>query len=296
MPSNTLSGISLDVIADKTLDVLSSRFFEFSQFTRDFSDDIKEKGESVKTRIPGSVAAVNLDNGFVAQNSATTEKTILLNQYRGYVVGLKDKEVSYAGNLEWLENILIKPAINATIKKVCDDVLALVTSTAFPAALTVTATDFDSDDLSTAAATLSNNKVPKSLRSALIGFDYFSSLQKDTLHITPANAYGSPEAIQNHDARLVHGIGVTGYEGIPNNGENLTGFVCHPSALLIAARTPALPTGPRVESANRVTEQGLPIQIRRWYSRNLGLYKMSIGILYGVQTGNASSLVRIKSS
>ncbi len=188
MPSNTLSGISLDVIADKTLDVLSSRFFEFSQFTRDFSDDIKEKGESVKTRIPGSVAAVNLDNGFVAQNSVTTEKTILLNQYRGYVVGLKDKEVSYAGNLEWLENILIKPAINATIKKVCDDVLALVTSAAFPAALTVTATDFDSDDLSTAAATLSNNKVPKSLRSALIGFDYFSAGPPSPVDITPSPA------------------------------------------------------------------------------------------------------------
>lgn len=296
MPSNTLSGISLDAIADKTLDVLSSRFFELSRFTRDFSTDIKDKGASVKTRLPGSVSAVNLDSGYTAQNSSTTEKTITLSEYRGYVIGLKDKEVSFAKSVEWLENILIKPAVEATVRKVVDDLLSLVTASSFTNAITVTAQNFDSDNLADAAATLSNNKVGKSLRSALVGFDYFSSLQKDEVHITPAKAYGGPQAIQDHDAHMIHGIDVTGYEGIPANNESLEGIIAHPSALLIAARTPALPPGPRVDSVNRITEHGLPLQFRHWYSRNLGLHKISVSVLYGTSVGLGDSLIRIKSA
>lgn len=296
MPNNTLSGISLNAIADKTLDVLSSRFFELSRFTRDFSTDIREKGSSVKTRLPGSVSAVNLDSGYVAQNSSTTEKIITLSEYRGYVIGLKDKEVSFAKSVEWLENILIKPAVEATVRKVVDDLLALVTALNFTNAITVTAQNFDSDDLADAASTLSSNKVGKALRSGLVGFDYFSSLQKDALHVTPAFAYGGADAIRDHDAHMIHGIDVTGYESIPDNGEFLKGFVAHPSALLIAARTPALPPGPRVDSVNRITEHGLPLQFRHWYSRNLGLHKISVSVLYGVSVGLGNSLIRIKSA
>ena len=295
MPSNTLSGINLSSIADQTLEKLSSRFFILNRFARDFSTDIRDRGASVKTRIPGSVSAVNLNNGYTAQNSSTTEKVITLSNYQGYVVGLKDKEVSLAKSYEFIERILIGPAIEATVKKLCDDLLALVTAANFPSSITVSSSSFDADNLADAASTLSTNKVGKSLRSALIGYDYESTLMKDVL-ISNASSYASPEPIQDHTVRSVHGIGVTGYEGIPSNGENLEGIICHPSALIIAARTPALPIGPRVEAVNRVTEHGLPIQFRRSYDRNNGLHKLSVGVLYGISTGVSNSLIRLKSS
>merc|ERR1711916_389014 len=108
-----------------------------------------------------------------------------------------------------------------------------------------------------------------------------ASLQKDAA-IQDASSYGSPDAIREHSAGLVHGFGVIEYTAIPTNSENLAGFVCHPSALLIAARQVADPNNPLVKTLNTVEPvTGLPLQFRYWYDRNNGKYMVSIGLLYG---------------
>ena len=60
MPTNTLNGINLAQIAESTLDYMSYEFAPLNAITRDFSEDIAQQGESVTTRVPASVSAVDL--------------------------------------------------------------------------------------------------------------------------------------------------------------------------------------------------------------------------------------------
>jgi len=294
--ANTLGGINLAAIAEQTLDYLGSQFFMLSAFTRDFSQDIRNKGASVTTRIPSSATVQDLSSGYSASDVTSTAKTVTLSNFKGFVTGFTDKEASLSGSVDWLQRVFVEPAVEATCKAVADDLLALVTNANFSANSVITAANFDSDDLADLAGALTTLKVPKSLRSALISPSYNASLQKDAM-IQDASAYGSSDAVREHAAGMIHGFGINEYESIPTNSENLAGFVCHPSALLIAARTVAPPLSPRVQFLNTVDPKtGIPLQFRAWYDRDGGLYKFSVGLLYGVAVGNGSALKRILSA
>jgi hypothetical protein len=294
--ANTLGGVNLAAIAEQTLDYLGSNFFHLSAFVRDFSTEINQEGQSVTTRVPSSVTTQDLSDGYDVQDVTSTAKAITLSNFKGHVHGFTDLEVSKAGNEGWLQRVFVEPAVEATVKTVMDDLLALVTNANFSANSVITAANFDSDDLADMAGALSTAKVPKSVRSALLPPTYNASLQKDAA-IQDAAAYGTPEAIRDHSAGFIHGFGINEYQDIPTNSENLMGFVCHPSALLIAARQVANPLSPRVQVINAVEPKtGLPLQFRSWYERDLGQYKTSMGLLYGVSVGNATALKRILSA
>jgi len=294
--ANTLGGINLAKIAEQTLDYLGREFFQIAAFTRNFSQDIKDESETVTTRVPSSVTIQDLSSGYSPADVTTTANTITLNKFKGHVRAFTDLEISKARNEQWLQRMFVEPAIEATVKAVMDDAMALVLDANYSANTTITAANFDSDDLADLAADMTTAKVSKSLRAAILGASYVASLQKDAM-IQDAEAYGDNSAIRDHNARLVHGFNVIEYTGIPANGENLAGFVCHPSALIIAARTIAPPVSPIVEVINSVEPvTGLPLQFRRWYDANAGKSIFSVGLLYGVSVGNAAALKRIKSA
>lgn len=294
--ANTLGGINLAAIAEQTLDYLGREFVPLSGFTRNFSQDIVDRGESVTTRVPSSVTAQDLSSGYSTTDVTSTAKTVTLSNFKGFCYGFTDAEASKAGDEDWLQRIFVSPAVEATAEAVMDDLLALVTNTNFSASQTITAANFDSDDLADLAADLTTAKVPKSVRSAMIAPTYNASLQKDAA-IQDASAYGAASAIREHSAGRIHGFTIHEYSDIPTNSENLASFVCHPSALIIAARQPATPQSPRLQVMNTVEPvTGLPLQWRAWYDRDGGEYKVSVGLLYGVAVGNGAALKRITSA
>lgn len=294
--SNTLNGINLAQIAQGTLDYLSYEFHPLRAFTRDFSDDIAAKGESVTTRVPSSATVQDLSSGYTASDVTSTAKTITLNKFYGFVYGFTDAEVSKAGNLDWLQGIFMAPALEATLNKVMDDLLALVVNATFSANEVITAANFDVDQIADLAADLSTSKVPKSERALLLPPTYYASIQKDAI-VQDASSYAGSDAVREHSARRVHGFNLYEYSDIPTNSENLAAIALHPSALLLAARQPATPSDPGLQVEN-VTDPstGLPLQFRSWYDPDAGVYKVSMGVLYGVAAGNAAALKRIKSA
>lgn len=294
--ANTLNGINLAQIAQGTLDYLSYEFHPLRAFTRDFSEDIATKGESVTTRVPSGVTAQDLSSGYSATDVTSTAKTITLSNFQGFVYGFTDAEVSKAGNLDWLQGVFMAPALEATLNKVMDDLLALVLNATFSANEVITAANFDVDEIADLAADLSTAKVPKSERALLLPPTYYASIQKDTV-VQDASSYNGPDAVREHAARRIHGFNVYEYSDIPTNSENLAAIALHPSALLLAARQPATPSDPGLQVEN-VTDPttGLPLQFRSWYDPDSGVYKVSMGVLYGVAAGNATALKRIKSA
>ena len=86
------------------------------------------------------------------------------------------------------------------------------------------------------------------------------------------------------------------YSDIPDNSENLEGFVCGKEALIIAARQPALPENwaGAVESVQD-PDTGITIQLRNWYEAKDGAQFLTATLMYGVAAGT-DSLKRILSA
>lgn len=292
---NTLGGINLAQIAEETLLTLENRMFMLDMFTTDFSSDIVRKGESVSTRVATAMTAVNVANGYTAQDVTSTVKTVTLNCEYGFPMAFLDGEVSKAGDINWLRSVFIRPAVNSVLRQVVANVLALVTNASFTAYNTIAAANFTYSNVVDfdAQMDVSNALQPRSL---LISPLYAATLRKDTL-VAGMDAGGNRDLIAAGRLGSIAGFNVVTYNTIPNNNENLAGIACAPQALLIAARQPALPSFFSGEVLN-VTEPttGLPLQFRQWYDANNKRHYISVEAFYGVAVGVAANLRCIRTA
>jgi hypothetical protein len=294
--ANTLGGINIAQIAEQSLDYLSTQFHPLRAFARDFSTDISGAGESVTTRVPASMTAVDLSSGYTAQDVSSSAVTCTLNKFKGHSAAYTDMEVSKAGNFDWLSSVFLAPALEVTLDAVMDDLLALVLNANYSANEVITAANFDVDEVADLAADLTTAKVPKSERALILPPAYYASIQKDAI-VQDASSYGTTAGVQENAAQRVHGFSLYEYTGIPANGENLAAIALHPSALVLAARQPAAPSDGSVQVADiQDPTTGLPIQLRTWYDNTAGKHYLSMGVLYGVAVGNGAALKRIKSA
>lgn len=286
------SGVYLEAVSEQMLDLLSSNFFAFSLVSRNFSTEVRERGDGVTTRVPASVSVDDFTTGYAATGLTTTAIDISLNKHKGFSMSFSDLEISKLKSPTILERTFLRPAIDATARGVADDLLGLITPAAFSASQVRTAANFDSDDLADAASTLTTNGCPRSLRTVMLNPSYTASLSKDG-GIIDASAYGTAQPIQDGELSTIHGFGVAEYQDIPT-GNNLQGFYCHPSALCIAARQISRPTYGNVEIIDNVEQRtGLPFQTRKFYNPTQGRWYLTVGILYGCSIGNQNALIRI---
>lgn len=295
--SNTLNGINLAKIANKSLDFMGRAFMPLRSFHRDFGDDLQAQGASVTTRVPTAVVAVDVSNGYTAQDVATTPITITLDQNKGFPWGLKDSEVyKAANNFDWLMKIFVQPATESVLKAMLDYSFGLVLASNFATFVTKTAAQWDADAMADASVTLSMNKAPKTERTAILLPTYYGNVAKDAV-VEQVNTSGSSDALREMRINRIRGFESYDYTDIPDNGQNLAGICCHPSALCLAARPQITPpdfTG-RIENIIEPVT-GLPLQWRIWYDHNAKKTMISVEALFGVSVGNGSALVRIKSA
>jgi hypothetical protein len=297
MPTNTLGGVNLAALAERSLDTLVDVLPRLQVFSTDFSADIATAGESVSTRVATQPSSASLATGYAtnAQNSTTTAKTVTLGAVTGSVLGFNDAEWSKS-NIN-LYDIFIKPGINAVANDMIDDALALITSANFStAAFTGASAGFDEDDVADIGKVLTDAKVPKGNRSMVLSTAYYNALLKrDAVKL--AYAIGGTEAIRQGVIPNISGFQVMEYTDIPSNSENLVGFACSPQGIIIAARSPAVPANFPGEIMD-VTEpdSGFTLQLRKWYSADDGQYYLSMAAMWGVAVGVAGNLKRIVSA
>lgn len=295
--ANTLNGINLAKIANKSLDFMARQFLPLRAFHRDFSADIKDQGESITTRVAGAVSAVDVSSGYTAQDVSSTAITVTLNKNKGFPMGFTDAELYKAANdFNWLLGIFIEPATESVLKAMLDDSFALVLAANFSSAATVTASNYDADDLADNGVTLSTNKAPKMERAAIFKPTYYGALIKDSV-VEDASASGSTEALKEAKITRCRGFNIFEYTDIPANGESLEGVALHPSALALAARSMVTPPDFKGRIENVIEPvTGLPLQWRQWYEAKEKKTYVSVEALYGVSKGNGAALVRIKSA
>lgn len=297
MATNTLNGVNLTKISQISLDVLTTEGVPLSAFTTDFSADALPKGETVTTRFATVPSTQDFDSSKATSNSATTARSVTLNDYRGVSIGFKDTEITYSP--VQLADLFVRPAISALIDYVINSVLTNVTNAnGFTDVETVAAASFDADTVADLAEGLSTRKVPKGNRTLLIKPTYMASLTKDNSVQAASDGPAGTDPIRLNRLPMLHGFNVLEYNGtIPANSENMEGLAAGQQGLIIAARQVVEPpSGTWYGNVENITDPstGLPIQIREYYDGTELRYEFST--LFGSAIGIPDYITRIASA
>ena len=183
---------------------------------------------------------------------------------------------------------------------VVNDVLSLVLAATFTeTAVTSQASAFDSDDVATLKGAADLLNWPASGRSLMLNSAYDVNLLKDTA-VKNAMAFGDNSPIREGRIPRLVGFDYFPDSRIPNNGENLEGFICFKSALLVAF-SPIGPTPEVRANLSRyevVTEPttGATFEYRLWGDPDKDTSKEIIEANYGRLAGEAKALKRIVSA
>lgn len=284
MATNTISGANLASIAEETLPHLQSCFAPLAGIVTDFSDDVAQAGASVTTRYATKPSAVDLSSGYTSQNTTLTAATVSLDTFYGFVYGFKDDERSKSSI--HLNDTFISPAVQALGDKVFGDIWNLVTAANFATNSTVTAANFDRDDVVDLAVSLTDTlKAPKIGRTIWADPSHYGALVKT---LNSAEIPGMTAEKMEGAVPRVSGFDIYESDLCDDNGENLAAFAFHKSALIMAGRSVdtelAAQAGVEVENVV-IPGLNLPVQFRRWYDPTLGELKYSVGLLYGVAKG-----------
>ena len=285
MATNTIAGVNLAQIAEESLPALTSMLQPLSALVTDFSSDVGSEGASVTTRYPTKPTAVDLSSGYTSQNTAMTAATITLDTFYGFVYGFKDVERSKSSIR--LNDLFVEPSLNALGDKIFGDIWNLITAANFATATSaITAANFDRDGLIDLGQTLTETKkAPRTGRSVWMNPTYYGSLLKS---LNSAEFPGQSDMKAEGMVPRVNKFDVYESDQCDANGENLAAFAFHRSSLLFAGRR--VDSEGFVENGGELVDieipgLGLPIQWRRWYDKNAGELKYSVGLLYGVAKG-----------
>jgi len=293
--ANTIAGANLAAIAEMSLQPLQSALLPLRAFTTDFSSDIAQRGASVTTRYATNPTAQDLSSGYSRTDTTLTAITTTLDTYYGFVWGFDDLERSKSSIN--LNDTFIQPAAYAIAKKVFGDLWNLVNDTNYPAAtateLTVTAANFDRDDVADIAQQLTTNGVSKSGRSLILAPGHYAALAKD---LNAVDSAGQSITIGENVIPRLHGFDVYESPECDGNGVNVAGLATGRQGMLMAARSVDIATeATRIVDFQNVVlpDLGLPVQFRKWYDPATGYLMYSMGVLYGVKFGIPSSGLKI---
>ena len=303
MATNTLNGLTADIISQATLPVLLPGLARLQTFSTDFSSEVQSAGETVVTRTPSAFTAStwNSTNKYVAANSTTTPISVTLGDPKYVQVEFTPKEAAKIG-FDRLRQIFIEPMAYAVVKGMQDAALALVVKDTggdldTNALLMANISSFDRSKVVTVAKTLSNSGNPEAGRSMHLGVDAYYQLISDNT-VAQAFSIGGSEAIRNNAIGVLHGLNTYESQTIGSQvysaTSTLKGIGATKDAFMIASRAPAIMASDYADSVS-VTEPttGFTFVVSSWYNHDEGLHKLRAEWLYGVSILRKKSIVPI---
>lgn len=297
--SNTLAGLSSDIIAQETLRALLPKLARLSVVATDFSSEVAQAGETVTTRIPSSVSSSTYSSGYTSTNAVTTAKSVTLGEPTYVQMEFKPKEVATIG-FNRLADIFIEPASNAVVKSIFDDCFGLVTAANLPSAVPVynaAITGFDRADVIAVAKQMTKANVSPEGRNAFISADAHAALVSDNT-ISQAFSIGGSEVIRSSRLGQLHGIeffetNLLGSQTY-SSGKTLHGFAATKEAFIVVSRAPAVQASTYADFAIATDQDsGFSFGVMKWFDPNTGLHKLRMEWLKGVALGNGAVIVPI---
>ena len=305
--ANTLNGTIYTNIARAGFDYYLAMLTPIMKFSTDFSNEVREQGTSVQTRlIPAPKAAQDLTDDLAGSYASatgdmtTTAVTVNLNKHP--VTGFHFSDTEYnaiaSGVLNDTVTRVIKTHAYTIAKAVLDNVFALVTLANYGnAALISTAANFDADDMvDLRAIAVKAGWTPFLGRNGAVSVlnpDYYGGLLKDEA-VSDYSASQS-DALRSGTLPLLSGFEIVESATLPNNSEDLTGFIATPDALAIAMRAPQTQASSRFEAYEVMTDDvsGAVMTYAAIFNQTTRRIEHTFEVLHGAAKANGSALRRI---
>jgi len=309
--ANTWGGMTYTNIVQTAIRAFSSKLIALKAFTLDLEPTRATQGEVIGTRVvPAASAASDLHDTHSGSRAAaagditTTAVTVTLNQNPIEGFHLTDEEAAKIGDGVWedTKDGLIETTAHSVAESMLNYVFNLITNANFSTIVhTGAASAFDLDDVVDIRTTLKKAGWPMQRTKLVLDADYVGALQKDNA-IQDRSASGIPVA-ETGELPRVNGLPLLEAETLPPSGgtpesENLTGFVCTPSCMAIAARVIEPQAPDKLEWFEVIVEPetGLPIVYRAWYDPDEGKILHTFELWYGASVAYSTALQRIRSS
>lgn len=292
--ANTITDLKDVRISQAALLPWMTELMPLSVFSTNFGPDAADKGDTVKVPVIGAPSAASDFTGDYTLNSDSEASSIpvVLNKHKFKTVHLTAKEASTTA-IPLLEKLVSTAAQQLAID-VLTDIFSEVTEANFDAALEDTDTSsFDYKTILSIRESCNKVKMPKDQRSLVLNTSLNTSLLADDIvsrsFITSLAQPGVVEARVNRIA----GFNVMETDCVPDNGENLAGFVAHPSAMAVAMRY--LQPIANYDEAGAVTDPvtGLTFGYLRFTDTSANKVFITLEALYGYRVVRKDALQRI---
>lgn len=292
--ANTITDLKDVRISQAALLPWMTELMPLSVFSTNFGPDAADKGDTVKVPVIGAPSAASDFTGDYTLNSDSEASSIpvVLNKHKFKTVHLTAKEASTTA-IPLLEKLVSTAAQQLAID-VLTDIFSEVTEANFDAALEDTDTSsFDYKTILSIRESCNKVKMPKDQRSLVLNTSLNTSLLADDIvsrsFITSLAQPGVVEARVNRIA----GFNVLETDCVPDNGENLAGFVAHPSAMAVAMRY--LQPIANYDEAGAVTDPvtGLTFGYLRFTDTSANKVFITLEALYGYRVVRKDALQRI---
>lgn len=292
--ANTLTDLKDVRIAQAALLPWMTELMPLSVFSTNFGPDAADKGDTVKVPVIGAPSAASDFTGDYTLNSDSEASSIpvVLNKHKFKTVHMTAKEAAVTA-IPLLEKLVSTAARQLAID-VLTDIFSEVTEANFDAALEDTdASSFGYKTILSIREACNKAKMPKDGRSLVLNTSLNTALLADDIvsrsFITNLAQPGVVEARINRLA----GLNVYETDCVPDNGENLAGFVTHPSAMAVAMRY--LQPIANYDEAGAVTDPvtGLTFGYLRYTDTTSNKVYITLECLYGYQVIRPAALQRI---
>lgn len=292
--ANTITDLKDVRIAQSALLPWMTELMPLSVFSTNFGPDSADKGDTVKVPVIGAPSASSDFEGDYTLNSDSEASSVpvVLNRHKYKTVHLTAKEAATTA-IPLLEKLVSTAAQQLAID-VLTDVFSEIKAANFGAAVTGTTPETFSYRTVLAIREACNKvKMPRDRRSLVLNTSLNTALLADDIvsrsFITNLAQPGVVEARINRLA----GFNVLETDCVPDNGENLAGFVAHPSAVAVAMRYQQ-PIA-NYDEAGAVTDPttGLTFGYLRYTDTAANRVFITLECLYGFKTVRKDALQRI---
>ncbi len=292
--ANTLTDLKDVRIAQAALLPWMTELMPLSIFSANFGPTSADKGDTVKVPVVGAPSpSSDFDGNYVKDiDSEASSIPVVLNKHKFKTVHMTAKEAAVTA-VPLLEKLVSTAAQQLAIDVLTDIFSAIKKNQFATAADVASAEDFSYKTVLKIREACNKAKMPKAGRSLVLNTSLNTALLADDIvsrsFITNLAQPGVVEARINRLA----GFNVYETDCVPDNGENLAGFVTHPSAMAVAMRY--LQPIANYDEAGAVTDPvtGLTFGYLRYTDTTSNKVYITLECLYGYQVIRPAALQRI---
>jgi len=302
--ANTLTNVNPEIIAQEAFEAFKSGLTALSAFSTSFGAEAAEKGASIRVPVvTGLSATTSAFSTYESGDTTIAGTQVNISTHVRTPYHLTDTESSKTSVDVMMAQA--RESAYATAKSVWQGVTDLFVAGTFgdvegTSKLTVTAANYDADDLATAISYLKKRNALGPI-TAIHDLDYSAALTKDNA-VQSANNLGSDAVIRDGVIGRLLGADVAETNSFSSTltGENTGVILAVPSACACAIR-PIAPQDGAAEAGLFHTvitdpDSGLSMGFRQWYNTATGAKWAATEVLYGAAAVQAAGAVRVVSA